>query len=166
MIQYSSALSAAPPMFRNASRLSFRMFTMLAVAVVMMVATQLAQAGQFFERGGVAIDGYDPVAYFTDNKPVKGKAEWQATYGDSVFHFSSAEHRDLFAADPARYAPQFNGFCAYGVSQGAKVKIEGDLWAVVDVKLYLNYDESVQETWNEDRPGYIKQAEQKWPGLK
>ncbi len=123
-------------------------------------------AGDFFERDGVAIDGFDPVAYFTENKAIKGDAQWETAYKDSVFHFSSAKNRDLFAASPQSYAPQFDGFCAYGVAQGAKVKIEGDLFAIVDNKLYLNYDESVQASWNKDRAGFIEQANENWPSLK
>lgn len=125
-----------------------------------------ANAGEFFERNGVAIDGFDPVAYFTEKKPTKGNQSFSSQYKESTFHFSNAANRDMFAANPEKFAPQYDGFCAYGVSQGAKVKIEGDLWAVVDGKLYLNYDEGVQATWVKDIPGYIKTADKKWPDVK
>ena len=114
---------------------------------------------------GVAIKGYDPVAYFTDKKPVKGKAEFSYDWQGAKWLFASAEHRDAFAKAPEKYAPQYGGYCAYGVSQGAAVKVEPDLWTVVDGKLYLNYDKSVQKTWEKDIPGYIAQADKKWPGV-
>ena len=125
-----------------------------------------AWSGEFFERNGVAIDGYDPVAYFTAGKPTRGQADYSSEYKGSVFHFANAQNRDMFVKSPEKFAPQYRGFCAYGVSQGAKVKIEGDRWAVVDGKLYLNYDEDVQASWNQDVPGYIKLADKTWPTLK
>ena len=125
-----------------------------------------AVAGEFFERGGVAIDGYDPVAYFTEAKAVKGDKAFSTKYKDSVFHFASAANRDTFAAAPEKYAPQYNGYCAYGVAQGAKAKIEGKNFTVLDGKLYLNYNDGVQANWLKDTDGYISTANKNWPGLK
>jgi YHS domain-containing protein len=125
-----------------------------------------AVAGEFFERDGVAIDGYDPVAYFTEAKAVKGDKSFSTKYKESVFHFSSAKNRDAFAAEPEKYAPQYSGYCAYGVSQGAKAKIEGKNFTVHDGKLYLNYNDGVQATWLKDTDGYITTANKKWPELK
>ena len=79
--------------------------------------------------------------------------------------FSSAEHRDAFAKEPEKYAPQYGGYCAYGVSQGYAVKIEPDAWTIVNGKLYLNYDRGVQKTWEKDLPGYIAKADKNWPGV-
>lgn len=84
-----------------------------------------------------AIDGYDPVAYFTEKKPVQGKAEFSQMFDEKRYLFSSAKHRDLFAANPERYEPQFNGLCAGNVAKGNKVKAIPTIWRVVEGKLYL-----------------------------
>lgn len=116
--------------------------------------------------GGVAIDGYDPVAYFTVGKPVKGTSAFNATYNGATYRFSSAENRDMFQADPAKYAPQYGGFCAWGVTKGGLYDIDPEAFAVVDGKLYLNYDKEVQKTWSADIPGFIRAADAKWPELR
>lgn len=138
-------------------------------AVVMISAFAFlsnAVAGEFFERNGVAIDGFDAVAYFTEAKAVKGDKSFSTKYKESVFHFATAKNRDAFVAEPEKYAPQYNGYCAYGVSQGAKAKIEGKNFTVREGKLYLNYNDSVQATWLKDTAGYISTANEKWPELK
>lgn len=122
-----------------------------------------AFAGEFFEKNGVAIQGYDAVAYFTDKKPVEGKKEFSTEYKGSTFLFSSAENRDKFAANPASFAPQFNGFCAYGTAAGYKAKTEPDAFSIVDGKLYLNYNSVVRVRWSLDTKGYINKAEANWP---
>ena len=124
-----------------------------------------AYAGTYFEKGGAAIDGYDPVAYFKENKPVKGSDSFTATHGGSTFRFSSAANRDAFVADPQKYAPQYGGFCAYAVANGYKAKIEPDAFTIVDDKLYLNYDQSVQRRWRRDIPGYIRKGDRNWPAI-
>ncbi|HVE50475.1 MAG TPA: YHS domain-containing (seleno)protein [Casimicrobiaceae bacterium] len=120
-------------------------------------------AGEFFEKDGVALRGYDPVAYFTQGKPVKGVAEHKADYKGSTFHFASRANRDAFTADPAKYAPQYGGFCAYGVASGYKASIDPDSFTVVNDKLYLNYNRDVQKQWSRDVPGYVVKADKNWP---
>ena len=137
--------------------------SMLAGAIFLVSAG--AFAGAYFERGGAAIDGYDPVAYFKENKPVKGSNAFTATHEGSLFRFASAENRDAFVADPKKYAPQYGGFCAYAVANGYKAKIEPDAFTIVDGKLYLNYDQSVQRRWRRDIPGYIRTGDRNWPEL-
>ena len=122
-----------------------------------------ASAGEFFEKDGVAIRGYDPVAYFTDGKPGKGIERYMAAYRGSTFHFASAAHRDAFIAEPAKYAPQYGGFCAYGTAGGYKAAIDPAAFSIVDGKLYLNYNAKVQSQWSADIPGYIRKADAKWP---
>jgi YHS domain-containing protein len=135
-------------------------------ALVALLATPLAVlAGEFFERDGAAIAGYDPVAYFTENRAVKGSAAHTYRYKDSVFRFASAANRDAFAADPERYAPRYGGFCAYGVAHGYKVKIEPEGFTIVNGRLYLNYDLKVQDDWRKDVPGFIRKADERWPAL-
>jgi YHS domain-containing protein len=114
----------------------------------------------------LAIQGYDPVAYFTNEKPTKGDSDFTATYKNAIYHFSSEQNRDLFRASPAKYAPQFGGFCAFGVTKGRKFDTDPTAWRVVDGKLYLNLNKDVQKVWLEDVPGYITNANQTWPTIK
>ncbi|WP_422371181.1 YHS domain-containing (seleno)protein [Hoeflea sp.] len=113
---------------------------------------------------GVAIEGHDPVAYFTMNKPVPGNPAITATYEGAVYRFSSEENRKLFEAAPARYAPQYGGYCAYGAAKGYKAPVEVDKFSIVDGKLYLNYNGQVQSTWVKDTAGYIEKADAWWKG--
>ncbi len=127
-------------------------------------AQQVAQVNT--DSAGVAILGYDPVAYFTDAKAVAGEPEFTARHDGATWRFASAEHRDAFVADPVRYAPQYGGYCAYGVAGNYKVKIDPEAWRVEDGKLYLNYDLGVQRRWYSDIPGHIARATRNWPGLR
>jgi YHS domain-containing protein len=122
-----------------------------------------AWAGEYFEKDGVALRGYDPVAYFSENKPVKGSPDHKAEYEGSAFHFTSKANRDAFVADPARYAPQYGGFCAFGMASGYKAATDPAAFSIVDGKLYLNYNRDVQKQWSADRPGFIAKAEKNWP---
>lgn len=122
--------------------------------------------GGFFEHDtGIAIRGYDPVAYFLDGKPEPGSDAYTTSWMGATWKFSSAAHLQQFKADPAKYAPQYGGYCAYGVAKDNLVKIEPDEWTIIDGKLYLNYDADVQKKWKQDVPGYIKQANEKFPVL-
>jgi len=114
----------------------------------------------------VAIQGYDPVAYFTEETPTKGSASYTATYKNAIYHFSSEQNRDLFRASPTKYAPQYGGFCAFGVTKGRKFNTDPTAWRVVDGKLYLNLNKDVQKVWLEDIPGYITNANETWTSIK
>jgi hypothetical protein len=111
----------------------------------------------------VAVGGFDPVAYFVDGKPVKGDKAFSLDHAGASWRFASAENRDRFAAAPERYAPQFGGYCAWAVSQGYTASGDPQYWKIVDGKLYLNYDASVQKKWEQDVPGFIMKANQNWP---
>ena len=125
-----------------------------------------AQAGKVNKsRFGTAVEGYDVVAYFEDRNPVEGTREHTHEWMGATWRFASAVHRDRFAANPERYAPQYGGFCAYAVSQGTTAGIDPDAWKIVDGKLYLNLSPSIQEIWLQDIPGYIRLAERNWPGI-
>ncbi|MEE4011910.1 YHS domain-containing (seleno)protein [Roseibium sp. FZY0029] len=119
-----------------------------------------------FTKGGAAIGGTDPVAYFTVGKPVAGSDEYTAEYDEVTWKFSSAENRDKFVADPAKYAPQYGGFCAFGAAMGFKVPVVPEAWSIVDGKLYLNNSLKVQERFEEDVPGYIRKATLNWDIIK
>jgi YHS domain-containing protein len=115
---------------------------------------------------GIAIKGYDAVAYHTEGRPVEGSDEFEAEWNGATWRFANAEHRDLFVADPERYAPAYGGYCAYGVTQGVKPKIDPDAWTIVDDRLYLNLSKSIQERWEQDIPGYIAKADAIWPTIR
>lgn len=139
---------------------------LLALALALLVPL-IAQAGamNIDKETGLAIEGYDPVAYFTQDKPVKGDPAITASHDGATYQFASAEHRDMFLANPDKYAPQYGGYCAYGVAKGVKAGIEPEQFTVLDGKLYLNYNASVQRTWRKDIPGYLAKAEENWEQL-
>ena len=126
----------------------------------------LEKGGIFsYEHSGVAIRGADTVAYFTQKKYVPGLDKFSTQWQGATWKFSSQKHLDLFKANPKQYAPQYGGYCAYGVSRNYLVKIEPENWTIVDGKLYLNYDSGVQKKWERDIPGYIKKADANFPEL-
>lgn len=114
---------------------------------------------------GVAIQGYDPVAYATQSAAVKGDAGITANYNGATYQFASAANRDAFVENPAKYAPQYGGFCAYAVSKGYTAPIDPQAFSVVDDKLYLNYSKSVRNIWSKDIPGNIVKGDSNWPKL-
>ncbi|OED36670.1 hypothetical protein AB833_26315 [Chromatiales bacterium (ex Bugula neritina AB1)] len=118
-----------------------------------------------YKPSGIAVRGYDPVAYFTAGKPTKGKEKFETEWNGARWLFASKENRDLFIANPEKYAPQYGGYCAYGVAEGNLVKIEVDQWSIVDGKLYLNYDKGIQNKWLKDVSGYINSANGKFERL-
>jgi hypothetical protein len=139
---------------------------LLAVMITAVFSTadlSAVRAGEFFERDRLAIDGYDPVAYFTEQKPMKGSPEFQSVYRSSTFQFASAAQRDAFVAEPDKYAPQYGGYCAYGMAKGYKAKIDPEAFSMIHGTLYLNYSDAVRTRWLSDVPGYIRQADAKWP---
>ena len=121
-----------------------------------------AWAGSFHETDGVAIKGYDPVAYFTDKKAEAGGAEFKAEHKGSIFYFKTAANRDAFLAAPDKYAPQYGGYCAFGVSRGYKADTDPKAFTIVDGKLYLNYNGEVKDMWSKDVPGHLNKADSKW----
>ena len=114
---------------------------------------------------GVAIEGYDPVAYFTDSKPVKGSLQYTYRWQGAIWHFASAQHRDAFAKSPETYAPQYGGYCAYGVSQGHAAPVDPAAWKIINGKLYLNYNREVQGLFLKDPAAEIEKADRNWPKL-
>lgn len=114
----------------------------------------------------VALKGFDPVSYFDGSAPQQGKPAFTATHDGATYHFASAANRDKFKAQPAKYAPQFGGFCAMGVALGKKLDVDPQAYRVVNDKLYLNVNKDVQKRWLDDVPGNIASAEKGWPVLK
>ncbi len=112
-----------------------------------------------------AVDGHDPVAYFTEGKPIKGSKDFSTDYQGAEFRFASQANLDAFLADPEKYAPQYGGYCAWAAAQNKTAPGKAEYWAIVDDKLYLNFSKKVQEDWNEDREGFITKADENWPDL-
>ena len=139
-----------------------------AVAIGLMTLSGAARAADIdvsADTNDLAIQGYDPVAYFQEG-PRIGSDEFTATHKGAIYRFATAENRDAFRNDPTRYAPQYGGFCAFGVSMGKKFDTDPLAWRVVDGKLYLNLNKDVQKRWLEDVPGHIKRANGNWPKIK
>jgi YHS domain-containing protein len=113
----------------------------------------------------LAVSGHDPVAYFTQGRPVKGDARFTTSWNGATWRFASAENLAAFRANPARYAPQFGGYCAWAVSQGYTASADPTVWKIVDGKLYLNYSRSVGQRWEQDIPGNITKANANWPAV-
>jgi len=114
---------------------------------------------------GVALRGYDTVAWFTEGGPRRGSARHLASWGGTTWHFDSAENLARFVAEPEAFAPRFGGFCAFGVARGYKVDIDPEAWHIHVGRLYLNYDRGVQRQWQQDIAGHIATAEANWPRL-
>lgn len=116
-------------------------------------------------KDGVALQGYDPVAFFTVKAPLKGKPEFSSTYHGAKYHFHSAKDKQAFDAEPSKYEPQFGGYCAFGVSKGKLVEIDVEAFQMVDGKLLLQYNKGVRDEFNKDVAGNLKKAEGNWSKL-
>jgi len=125
-----------------------------------------AQKSSIYVEGGKAINGYDPVAFFTASKPVMGRDSLMFQWNGAAWYFADRANLEAFKTTPEKYAPQYGGYCAYGTSQGHKAPTQVDTWSVVDGKLYFNYNQKVKTAWMKDRPALIKKADEVWPTLK
>jgi YHS domain-containing protein len=115
---------------------------------------------------GLMIRGYDPVAYFTEGRPVPGNPDISVEYGGGKYLFSSTKNRDTFQADPDKYVPQYGGYCAFGVFEGKKFDVDPASWRIVDGKLYLNLNPVVLGMWSKDTDRYLQEAEKNWPKIR
>ncbi|TAG02988.1 MAG: tat pathway signal sequence domain protein [Betaproteobacteria bacterium] len=134
-------------------------------ALIAITATIAFAQSQNVDSKGVAMKGFDPVSYFVDAKPSQGMETFMAKHEGATYLFSSEKNRDLFIAQPAKYTPQYGGFCAFGAAKGGKFEIDPIAYTVVDNKLYLNKNKTVQKLWTADVPGFISQADRNWPQL-
>ncbi|RPH43879.1 MAG: hypothetical protein EHM87_12415 [Burkholderiales bacterium] len=142
-----------------------RQLSLALVATLTPLAASAAAPANVDARG-VAIHGHDPVAYFAEGKAVPGKAEFSATAGTATYWFANEANQRRFMADPARYEPQYGGYCAYGVAQGHTPDIDPTAFRIVDGRLYLNLSHAVQKRWQADIPGFIDRANRNWASLK
>lgn len=117
------------------------------------------------DKKGIAIQGYDPVAFFTQNQPVKGRPEFESKYNGARYLFASAEDKATFDADPAKYEPQFGGFCAFAVSEGHTAPVKIEAFQIVNGRLLMQYDLGVRKQFNKDTQGNLQKADRNWPGL-
>lgn len=140
--------------------------TSVACAAVVLGGSRVAaETPQIYSESGVAVDGSDVVAYFKQGRPVTGSDAYTVMWSGVEWRFASAENRDLFAANPAAYAPQYGGYCAWAVSQGYTASTVPDAWKIVDGKLYLNYSKRIQRRWERDIPSQIASADSNWPAV-
>ena len=128
--------------------------------------TSSKKGPEVFQKSGIALGGYDPVAFFREQKPVMGAASFTTKWNDAVWHFSTKENLDSFVNSPDRYAPQYGGYCAFGTAEGHKAPTEVDTWTILDGKLYFNYNQEVKGLWEKDRSKFIQQADGNWESIK
>jgi YHS domain-containing protein len=139
---------------------------MIAGMGLLMAMQGFAQKATVFNSNGIAIHGYDPVAFFTENKPEKGKEQFSYKWQDVNWLFATKENLESFKAMPEKYAPQYGGYCAYGTAAGHKAPTETDTWTIVGDKLYFNYNKNVKALWLKDQKNFIEKADKNWPGIK
>jgi YHS domain-containing protein len=125
-----------------------------------------AQNGEVYTTKEGAIDGYDPVAFFKEQKPMKGNKEFVYDWNGAKWYFSSQANLNEFKANPEKYAPQYGGYCAYGTADGHKAPIKVHTWTVVNDKLYFNYNQDVKKLWNKNQKELILKADKNWPTVK
>lgn len=134
-------------------------------AAVFLARPALAAKPPVFATGGVAINGFDPVAYFTEGRPVKGDPAFASEWQGAEMRFASAANKAAFDADPEAHAPKYGGYCAYAVSKGATAPTDPEAWTVHEGRLYLNFSPDVREIWRQDIPGNVARADANWPGV-
>lgn len=118
-----------------------------------------------FQTDGIAINGIDPVGYFTDARPVEGSAAFEVTHNGATWRFASAANKAAFESDPEKYGARFGGYCAYAASKGYLAPTVPEAWTVYEDRLYLNFSLRARELWQQDIPGNIALGEANWPGI-
>lgn len=147
-------------------RVSVFLYAILLLVLVDAGGSAAGQSPVNMGHGGIAIRGYDAVAYFTDGKPVRGVSKYSYEWRHATWYFSNAAHRDMFAADPGKYMPAYGGYCAYGVAQGAKVDIDPTQWTIHDGRLFLNQSAIIHKAWARDIGYYIELGDRWWAEIK
>lgn len=140
--------------------------SLIAVSAILFSTISFAADETLKDANGVILGGHDAVSYFTENAAVKGYAGISAAHDGAIYHFSSEANRDLFKANPEKYAPQYGGFCAYGAAIGAKFPIDPTVFAVVDNKLYVNNSANVSKLWTAKQSKAITLADNKWSKIR
>lgn len=140
--------------------------TLVLIIFINFFNTINAQKSPVFILNGKAIRGYDPVAFFTEFKPVKGKDSLAFEWNGATWNFSTEKNLNQFKTNPEMYAPQFGGYCAYGTAGNHKAPTLTETWTIINNKLYFNYNQSVKQKWISNQDSLIKQAEYHWITLK
>ena len=138
-----------------------RTLILITLAAILSACASISSSPTFHDESG-ALRGYDPVAYFVEEKPVQGSAEFTSIHNNATWYFSSAANKSMFDANPEKYSPQYGGYCAYGMANGFVVSSDPAAFSLVDGKLYLNYSLGVRKTWLQDVPGNIESADKNW----
>jgi hypothetical protein len=134
----------------------------LATAVLLIAGSPVDPVNR---SAGVAVKGYDVLAYFEDGRAVKGSPQFAYEWMGAKWQFVSGARRDRFASSPEKYAPQYGGYCAWAVGHNSTADIDPEAWRIVEGRLYLNYSRSVQAKWEQDRSRWIQEADRNWSGL-
>ena len=134
------------------------------VALSIALATSAMAAGVELNASstGLALQGYDPVAYFTESAPTKGNWKITTSYNEATYRFSSEENKIAFEKNPEAYLPEYGGYCAFGAAMGFKFDGDPTVWKIVDGELFLNISSDIQTRWEGDIPGFIEQADNNW----
>ena len=135
-------------------------------SLFMISTVAVCQRSPIFETDGKAIRGYDVVAYFTSGEPIRGIDSFSTQWNNATWLFSTSANRESFKKEPEKYLPEYGGYCAYGTANGYKAPTQPDAWAIVDGKLYFNYNKKVKAMWDKDQPVYIEKANKHWPVIK
>ncbi len=157
-------MSTAANYARQVARQCIAILAMLLFLATMGVTADAAQSTKHVnvDAKGYVINQYDPVTYFTEGKPVRGKLSITVEYKGAKYAFASVGNRDLFRADPERYLPQYGGYCAYGIVHGGKSKVDPEVWDIVDGKLYLMISGGTMSVWKKKKQAYIEIADKAW----
>jgi len=154
-------------MFTSKTYIKFTISVIIVISFLLIsYATPLAKNTSEAKSYRVAIKGYDTVAYFTENRAIKGITDYSYIWNEANWHFSTPDNRDLFAQNPERYAPQFGGHCANGMSKGKVVAADPEQWTIVDGKLYMNYNRNARDAWRINKTTMIEEAEKNWAKMK
>lgn len=139
----------------------------VAVFPALIAAPGILRAAEprWYADDGLAINGYDPVGYFIDEKPVEGSRDLTLDWDGATWAFAFAANRDAFAAAPEKYAPKYGGYCAYAVSRGYTASTSPNAWRVWEGRLYLNFNRAVRALWARDIPGNVAKADKNWPAV-
>ncbi|WP_456446525.1 YHS domain-containing (seleno)protein [Thiolapillus sp.] len=135
-------------------------------SMVLMISSAMAEEAVYTPLfSDTAVGRYDPVAYFTEGHPVKGSKRFPLEYKGATWYFASEEHRQMFQANPGKYAPQYGGYCAWAVAHDTTARGDPLQWTLHEGKLYLNYDAAIRKDWEQDKAHWIREADRFWPTL-
>jgi len=139
----------------------------IATAIIAPAAPAYAEKPPVYTAAfsNVGVNGYDVVAYFSAGQPTRGVAQFKTTHNGVEYRFANAANLAAFRANPARYLPQYGGYCAWAVSQGYTASADPTNWRIVDGRLYLNYNDEIQRRWEGDIAGHIRSANANWPDV-